>query len=1755
MLAWLSTNPMGWATIAITAIGGVIFGMSKLSEAEKRASEKADELYEKSSTLVQQNKEEIKSLDTLISKYKELKEKGSLDLEDRNEIKGIQNDIADLVGEQAKNLDLVNGKLDAQIKKLDEISEKEAKRAYQQAQANYYNAKDAADKAAPTEAKVLFTNYDYAGKIETEARKALEEAGFGYYNDHGKLASPVYDGGFGLDGIMGSQMVVKAAGETAQEKYDYLQKMISTLEQYGQRNTEIYRGLVQQAGEYGKYINQQQSSIESLMDSWAITSQYSNQKLSEITVDSVATFVRYRKAMIKEARKDETIGQAMEDGILSHEDIVKSVNDFMATTEGFSEWYVKWQESMKGMGTGTLPTLDLSEYKDQIDNTQSSITTLRSALESLNKGELDKLSVIDLLQEFPSLAPYIDLTADGFGNLSEGLSVLIEKQPAELIQKLNELKDSLSTDEERKQVDLLIDSLQRLSSYGDTGLEAYAGAIGNTWDDTENVIDSITTQFENLAKVQETVAKGLTMTTTKAAELAKMYPEILTNAKVSANGQITLNNEVVKSVLAGDQSIVNAQIAKLEADKAELEAKKTYAEAKLDIIKQVGEGEGKITKETAQYAIETAGKELKALIDMGNEQDKAYAEVAANMAANMDEYNRIVAQVAEDTSTNMTEAAASIADTIDKNMRNAQESVNAFIQKTHDMADAIRDAKSGVRSGSLEIHQGGGSTKDKEIKTNTHTGNFNATLSEYAPEEIDLDDFQSSLEIDIQNYADAISNIDAQIEVLKNLQATFENNGGIGGHGYTDKIKQLEKEKEAINNAIKPDKETTETFNWIETLLSRVQRTIKTLGNTVSSTWKNWTTRNSALTSELSEVRKEIELQKSAYDSYKAKADSINLSGHYKELIRNGALSIEDVTDDTLKEQIKEYKEYYEKALDCKDAVSELKDKLAELAKTKFDHISAQYDAKIQDIDHMVNLINGELEKAEELNQIAGNSFYEALISNENSKIESLTNEYKEKLEAMNEAVSSGSIQRGSEAWQGMKSDIDSVTESIQEANNQILKYENSLKDIAKLKFDSLETQFDSALSIITTRMSQLDKQIALVEEAGHLAGESFYNAMIESEKTHTEALIKEYESLSSSLKEAMENGSVTKFDETWYDMTGSLHDVEDALLDAQTALIKYSNSLRELKWDVFDRTQESISGITQESDFLIDFMEKNNKLHNENGTFNDRGLSVQGLHAINYDIYLRQAEEYANAIKEINGELANDPNNTKLQDRYKELLNLQREAVLSAEDEKSAIKDLISEGYDKMLSFLDKLISARKKALSEEKSLHDYEKTIAEQTAEVSKYQKILDAYKGDDSEGMKATIQKAQESLTKAQEELNETEYDKYLSDQEALLDTFRTELEEWVNLRLDDINGLLQQAIEATNANAQTISGQINTDLTAVGMTLTESLAKIFEIDYSGGMKEIVSGFFGSDGNFSTAMTTVNTAIGEIKAKSDEIKVSTDQVSDILNQRFPELTQSMPSLTETNNKITDVTNAIGLVKEAITAIHTDMAKLELDLPDYGGNNDDNDDNDDDNDWNNNWNDNTPPAPATPTVSPENNKTTASKPQATVTVTQKPKKGGPGHGDRPGLEVEAKYFYKNGVRKVPEDQLAETQEDGTEYILSPSRGGMITPLRKGDGVMTAEQSERLFQLSQLPPDELRNLLFPDYVPESPLKNLLKQERTTVSNTNTNNDVTVNITIPNITNKDELMQFLRSNESTRYIVEAVSNKYLGKNSYRRLRY
>lgn len=385
------------------AISLAVKGFDKLINSTKRASDAANEAFSESNSKVQQNKEEIKTLDELIQKYKELRENENLDTEGRKQVKNLQNDIADLVGVQAQNLDLVNGKLDEEIIKLNEISEKQAKNAYETATANYNNAVRANKNAAGNSSVAFVDGYAYVGDREKEAEKILQDAGFiDYYMRGGR--KQVGGRGVGNNGF--STIVFDTYDRDgrelkgAQEKADYLQSMIDILKQNEQRTSQLYDGLVKQRDIYLDYINDQQNAANSLINAWITYSQSSNNELSRINVDSVESFEKYRQKMIEEAKSDESIGQILADGTLSEESLEIVINDFMSTATQFSEWYEQWVGNVKGNTFNDKTPISLS---------------LPDAIKKVNGFKEGDTEVIGLIEEYELLQEVLSDT----GNIQE----------------------------------------------------------------------------------------------------------------------------------------------------------------------------------------------------------------------------------------------------------------------------------------------------------------------------------------------------------------------------------------------------------------------------------------------------------------------------------------------------------------------------------------------------------------------------------------------------------------------------------------------------------------------------------------------------------------------------------------------------------------------------------------------------------------------------------------------------------------------------------------------------------------------------------------------------------------------------------------------------------------------------------------------------------------------------------------------------------------------------------------------------------------------------------------------------------------------------------------------------------------------------------------------------------------------------------------------------------------------------------------
>ena len=438
--------------------------------------------------------------------------------------------------------------------------------------------------------------------------------------------------------------------------------------------------------------------------------------------------------------------------------------------------------------------------------------------------------------------------------------------------------------------------------------------------------------------------------------------------------------------------------------------------------------------------------------------------------------------------------------------------------------------------------------------------------------------------------------------------------------------------------------------------------------------------------------------------------------------------------------------------------------------------------------------------------------------------------------------------------------------EKMLDCNQSVEELKEKLGELARAEFDLVIEEFDLLLAEIEDSTSMLEGALDIVEARGYLASKAYYENLMKVEQDHIKMLENEYATLQDAFETAMSYGYIEEESAAWYEMQAEIRGVEQALQDANLSLIEFQNNMRENDWSIFERMHDYISQITDESEFLIDLLSfnENNLFDEKSGLLTDTGGSVGGLHAMNYNVYMAQAEEYEKKVKEINAELAKDPYNTILIDKKNEYIAAQRESIQAANDEKMAVKDLIEESYNRMLDILQEMIDKRKELLSAERDLYEYEQNVAEQTENIANLQKQLQSLSGDDSEESRSKRQSLQKQLEDAEKELEQTEYDRWLQDQEKLMDDMYLQWEGILNERLDNIDGLLSEMITATNENSVIINETITSATEAVGYNITEGMRGIWEPSM-GEMKEIVTLF---DTNFTTTLTTTNSYIQSIR-----------------------------------------------------------------------------------------------------------------------------------------------------------------------------------------------------------------------------------------------------------------------------------------------
>lgn len=252
-----------------------------------------------------------------------------------------------------------------------------------------------------------------------------------------------------------------------------------------------------------------------------------------------------------------------------------------------------------------------------------------------------------------------------------------------------------------------------------------------------------------------------------------------------------------------------------------------------------------------------------------------------------------------------------------------------------------------------------------------------------------------------------------------------------------------------------------------------------------------------------------------------------------------------------------------EKALDCRDAIIDLKEQESKLIEQRFNNVKDEYDAILKQFEHTHSMLEGAIDITETSGYIVSTKYYDSLISNENEKINKLYAEREALVNSLNSALSSGKIDKYSESWYNMQNEIDSIDESIQDCNKSTIEWGNSIRQIQWDLFDKLQD-----------RISKINDEADFLKE------------LMSSEKMYDDK----------------NGGQITEYGKATFGLHGVKHNTlmaqadeyrkEMEKIDEQLKSDPFNQTLIDRRNELLKLQQESISSAKQEKDAIKDLVE-----------------------------------------------------------------------------------------------------------------------------------------------------------------------------------------------------------------------------------------------------------------------------------------------------------------------------------------------------------------------------------------------------------------------------------------------------------------------------------------------------------------------------------------------------------------------------------
>ncbi len=614
-------------------------------------------------------------------------------------------------------------------------------------------------------------------------------------------------------------------------------------------------------------------------------------------------------------------------------------------------------------------------------------------------------------------------------------------------------------------------------------------------------------------------------------------------------------------------------------------------------------------------------------------------------------------------------------------------------------------------------------------------------------------------------------------------------------------------------------KKTKTEIDWISRLIERTTTKLDIFKAELQNLF-TVKAKNSNLNKQLKQTTKLINAYGTAVKKYTKKADSVKFSSGLKKQVREG--KIKGKPKDLIKKygektanKIQAYQNWYDKAQDAK--------------KNKEAQITAKRELEQQKLQNHVDKYNASAGLAElQAENAIGSEKQNGFIS---TQLSYLQKSYAKQIE------------------------IAKLSNDKTEQERLQAEYEAKKVDLQKQQIDNIKAEYENKISHINNGKQNISNSLSETEARGNIVQAAFYSSLNSYEEQVLAKLNEERGEL------LAQQNTFTQYSPKWYDLQSDIQSVENSISETNISIIENNKKIGELKKAMYDDIASRNSKVSSEAQFLAGLL-GDALADDKTGRLTKEGLAVLGTYGIELKantntagLFKQEREEIEKAVAafysgdthalDLYGSL------TAAKKELNEIIKKQQEAAASEYESKKKIYDIMVQMYNTQLAYMSSIINAKKQVLDMEKDLYDYERNINSQTKNIAAMEKQLASLNGDDSEEGRARRAKLQSALDEANQNLQDTEYERYISDQQNMLGNMYTQYEDLLTALEKDFETVVKDGITTINTTTGGISKTLNDIAEKYDYVTSEDMSSIMNSFKDTGLTKLES-IFGSLAN---------------------------------------------------------------------------------------------------------------------------------------------------------------------------------------------------------------------------------------------------------------------------------------------------------------